>query len=271
MTTAFDEHERRQWAGRAEAYRRGFATLCAYPAGSLLDAAAVGDGVRVLDAGTGVGTVAALAVERGAIVTAVDAEPSMLDATRVRVPGADVRHAVLPDLPFEDGRFDAAVANFVVNHVGDPRAAVAALTRVVRPGGRVAVSVWPHPQPPLQRLWGEALTAAGVERPGDLPGVEAGKNFARTPDGLTGLLERGGLAGVSCTEVAWVHRTDPQDWWSGPANGLGAFGTLLLALPADRFRRVREAYEELVGRHLDDDGLLAMPTSALVAAGAKPE
>lgn len=37
----------------------------------------------------------------------------MLDAVRRRVPAADVRHAVLPDLPFSDGCFDAAVGNFV--------------------------------------------------------------------------------------------------------------------------------------------------------------
>ncbi|MEH0845245.1 hypothetical protein V6U81_22915 [Micromonospora sp. CPCC 205711] len=72
--TSFDDHERDRWAGRAEAYRRSFALLCAYPVGELLDAAGVGPGGRVLDVGCGTGTVTARAADRGA---AVDAEPGM--------------------------------------------------------------------------------------------------------------------------------------------------------------------------------------------------
>jgi 2-polyprenyl-3-methyl-5-hydroxy-6-metoxy-1,4-benzoquinol methylase len=121
MSTAFDEHERLRWAGGAAAYQRSFGVACAYPAAALLDAAGVAAGWRVLDAGTGPGTVAGLAAARGALVTAVDAEPSMLEAVRRHVPAADVRYGVLPALPFPSGCFDASVANFVINHVGDPR------------------------------------------------------------------------------------------------------------------------------------------------------
>ncbi|MCM0674286.1 SAM-dependent methyltransferase, partial [Micromonospora phytophila] len=65
VSTAFDAHERRRWAGRASAYARSFARLCAHPTAALLDAAQVRAGARVLDAGTGPGTVAALASQRG--------------------------------------------------------------------------------------------------------------------------------------------------------------------------------------------------------------
>ena len=65
IVTAFDAGERRAWAGRAEAYAGSFAKLCAYPVPQLLDAAGVKAWVRVLDVGTGSGTVAAAAVERG--------------------------------------------------------------------------------------------------------------------------------------------------------------------------------------------------------------
>ncbi len=40
------------------------------------------------------------------------------------------------------------LANFVVNHVGLPRAALAELRRVTVPGGRVAVTAWPQPRRP---------------------------------------------------------------------------------------------------------------------------
>jgi len=40
----------------------------------------------------------------------------------------------LPHLPFTAGSFDAVAANYVLNHVGDPRTGVAELVLVARPG-----------------------------------------------------------------------------------------------------------------------------------------
>ncbi|MFG3602898.1 hypothetical protein [Micromonospora chersina] len=81
IDTDFDAHERSRWAGRAEAYARSFGRLCAYPAETLLDAAAVRAGRRLIDVGTGPGTVAAAAPARGAEVAAVDA--ALLASARV--------------------------------------------------------------------------------------------------------------------------------------------------------------------------------------------
>ena len=278
MAVGFDARERAMWAGRAGAYLGSFAGLCAYPAGALLDAAEVGAGCRVLDVGTGPGTVAALAWERGAVVVAVDAEPSMVEAARRRVPGMPVWEATLPGLPFEGGSFDVAVANFVVNHVGDPAAAVGELRRVVRPGGRGAVTIWPQPAPPLQRMWGEVLEAAsaaggaGGGAPAATPDmarvrVDAGRDFARTVDGLAALRAGAGLGDVRCETVAWTHRVGVDDWWSGPANGLGALGMALDGQPAAVVGRVRRAYDQVSAAYLGPDGRLALPTAALLAAG----
>ena len=233
MATAFDEHERLRWNGRAGAYQRSFGPLCSYPAAALLDAALVTAGYRVLDAGTGPGPVAALAVGRGAQVVAVDAEASMLEVVRRQVPAATVRQAILPDLPFPDGAFDAAVANFVINHLGDPRAGVAELARVVRPGGRLAVTIWPDAEPPqhlppLQQLWIDIAQAADLQRPVTLPWLDTDKNFARTADGLVGLLRNAGLLDSRCETLSWVHHTDPEDWWSGPASGIGRLGVMMI-------------------------------------------
>ncbi|MFF5077817.1 class I SAM-dependent methyltransferase [Actinoplanes sp. NPDC000266] len=266
-TNDFDQHERTQWAGQAAAYQGSFAALCAHPAGPLLDAAGVEAGTRVLDAGTGTGTVAALAWARGAHVVAVDAEPSMLELTGRRVPAAGIHQAVLPDLPFGDGAFDAAVANFVINHVGDPAAAVRELRRVARPGGRVAVTIWPCPTPPAQQLWSTVFDAAGVERPADLPRLTPDNDFPRTAEGLSALLHRAGLTGVTAETIAWTHRTDPESWWNGPANGIGSPGTVMRRQDSSTVARVRKQYDRLTEPYRDDDGRLALPTSALLAAG----
>lgn len=266
--TSFDDHERSRWTGRAAAYQRSFAALCAYPAEALLDAAGVKADDRVLDAGTGPGTVAALACTRGAAVTAIDAEPDMLTLARRQALAADIRQATLPHLPFADQCFDAAVANFVINHVGDPAAAIAELRRVVRPGGRVAVTIWPYPQPPLQQLWGQIFDASGAERQTPTPRVDVDKDFPRTPDGLSTLLAEVGLTDARCDTLTWTHHTDPEDWWSGPANGIGALGMLMEQQTPNTINRIRQEYDRLTAAYRDDAGLLALPTAALLASAS---
>jgi SAM-dependent methyltransferase len=260
--TAFDAYERASWRAKAKAYADSFAGLCAYTAGALLDAAACGAGVKTLDVGTGTGTVAAAAVKRGCVVTAVDAEPEMVQWAAAAVPEATVLPAILPELPFADGTFDATVANFVINHVGDPRAAVAELCRVTRTGGRVAVTIWPSPPPPLQMLWHECFEAAGAIRP-PTPVVDDDRNFGRTREGLRELVREAGLTGVSGRTIDWVHRADPQLWWSGPAAGVASAGAVLTAQTPPMIARIRAEYDRRVGAWLE------RPTTALLAAGTK--
>ncbi|MEV0269136.1 class I SAM-dependent methyltransferase [Hamadaea sp. NPDC050747] len=269
MTAAaiFDQQERRQWRDRAEAYADSFAHLCGHTAAALLDAVAVRPGDRLLDAGTGTGTVAALAVTRGAAVSAVDAEPSMVAYARERVPSAQVVEATLPELPFEDGAFDRVVANFVLNHVGDPRAAAAELRRVTRPGGRIAVTIWPYPQPPLQRLWADAVEVPGLVRPAERVTVVPELDFPRTVAGLAALLREAGLDQVGCDVVAWEHITDAEDWWSGPANGIASIGQLVVAQTPEVVERIRARYLDLASAYRRADGLLALPTAGLIGVG----
>ena len=266
--TAFDEHERARWAGRATAYQGSFAALCAYPAGALLDAAGIKAGDRLLDVGTGTGAVAALACARGAKVVAVDAEPSMLELARSLVPAAEFDHAALPRLPFADDSFDAAVANFVINHVGDPLAAIRELRRVVRPGGRIAATIWPYPAPPAQHLWTTIFDAANVDRSVDLPRVAPDKDFARTCDGLSDLFHQAGLTDVGCDTIVWSHRTDPDSWWNGPANGIGTPGMVMQHQSAGTIDRIRTQYDRHTAAYRDADGQLALPTAALLAAAS---
>ncbi|MET8376442.1 class I SAM-dependent methyltransferase [Streptomyces microflavus] len=164
---------------------RTYARLCAHPVEALLDAAGVGPGARILDVGCGSGTVSAAAAARGADVYAADAEPGMVEATRRAVPGAGVRVARLPELPYEDGNFDAVLANFALNHGGRPLTALTGLRRITRPGGRVAVTIW------------------------------------RVPAALLGAA---GFLGVECSEVFWQHLSGAEEWWAGAEQGIGATG-----------------------------------------------
>lgn len=87
---------------------------------------------RVLDAGCGSGDFAALLTAPD--VQCVDLSPAAVDAARAKGLRAEV--ADIQNLPFRDGSFDVAVANWVLYHVHDRALAIAELARVLTPAGR---------------------------------------------------------------------------------------------------------------------------------------
>jgi SAM-dependent methyltransferase len=267
----FDTYERRVWQDKAAAFEASSGLLCAHTVPDLLAAADAGPGVRLLDVGTGTGTAARAAVRLGAEVTAVDAEPSMAARAAELVPEAAVHQAVLPELPFPDASFDAVVANFVLNHVGRPRAALAELLRVLRPGGRLALTVWTNPPAPGQALIGRSLAAAGAVRPGWVPeGLDPDEDFSRTEAGLTGLFTEAGFTDAVARTLAWDHVVDREVWWSGPSNGISFGGALLTAQSASVAAEVRCRYEEFAAGFATPEGLLALPHTAVLARGTRP-
>ncbi|GGQ46116.1 class I SAM-dependent methyltransferase [Streptomyces mutabilis] len=103
-------------------------------------------GRRVLDAGCGSGPLTAALRDRGATVTGIDASAGMLALARRRL-GDDVALHVadLSDrLPIDDGAFDDVVASLVLHYLEDWGPTLTELRRVLRPGGRLIVSV-DHP------------------------------------------------------------------------------------------------------------------------------
>lgn len=109
-------------------------------------------GKRVLDVGTGDGTYALEAAARGAIVTGIDLEPTMLAAARARASerglSASFETGRAEALPFPDGTFDVVLAVTVLCLVSDARIVAREMVRVLAPGGRLVIgelgrySVW---------------------------------------------------------------------------------------------------------------------------------
>lgn len=114
-----------------------------YERPAMVDLAGDVRGRRVLDAGCGSGPLSARLRAKGASVTAFDASPAMVELARERLgPEADLRVADLGErLPFEDNAFDDVVASLVLHYLEDWAAPLAELRRVLRPGGRLIVSV----------------------------------------------------------------------------------------------------------------------------------
>ena len=102
-------------------------------------------GPRVLDAGAGQGSMSALLERLGFEVTSTDASEAVVAVLRDRLNG-DVRLASVNDLPFANESFDAAVLGEVLEHVEDDLGALVEVSRVLRPGGLVALSVPANPK-----------------------------------------------------------------------------------------------------------------------------
>lgn len=100
-------------------------------------------GRRVLDVGCGSGPLTEALRDRGAVVTGFDLSAEMVRLARKRLgPDADLRVLDLAEpLPFDDGEFDDVFASLVLHYLKDWSGPVAELRRVLRPGGRLLVSV----------------------------------------------------------------------------------------------------------------------------------
>ena len=100
---------------------------------------------QVLDVGCGTGALlhAVKHQHSGITLAGVDPVPGMLDVARGRLPeDVELREAWAERLPFEDGRFDAIVSCNMFHYIREPRAALAEMHRVLRPGGRLMITDW---------------------------------------------------------------------------------------------------------------------------------
>jgi SAM-dependent methyltransferase len=104
-------------------------------------------GEQVLDVGTGTGWAARRVAARGARVTGIDLGADLIAAAKSLVgPQRDNLDFQVGDaeaLPYENKSFDAVISTFGVMFVSKPEAAAMELSRVCKPGGRLALATWP--------------------------------------------------------------------------------------------------------------------------------
>src|SRR5579864_5378435 len=131
----------------AAEYDRAFAHVTSYFMPFVLRAARIARGMRVLDiaTGTGLSAEAALAaVGPTGHVTAADVSPDMAEKARERLGKAQNASVSVEDgqaLSFADCSFDVVLCNLGLMFFLDPMRGLSEFRRVLRPGGRVAVSV----------------------------------------------------------------------------------------------------------------------------------
>lgn len=113
-------------------------------------------GLRVLDAGCGGGRYCKVAAEAGAIVTGADHSSAVEKASKLcdHLDAVKLVQADLKKLPFETESFDFAFSIGVMHHDVETRAVFDAVSRMVKPGGRMAV--WLYRK---NTWWQEALNS----------------------------------------------------------------------------------------------------------------
>jgi ubiquinone/menaquinone biosynthesis C-methylase UbiE len=124
------------------------------PAEDLVKWLQITHGERILDIGSGSGTVASAAsraVGSSGIVVALDSSMEMLKQQRQS--GQRRTVAWVPRLPFVDDVFDVVSAGFVLSHIADYAMALSQINRVLRPMGRFGVTAWVSGTPRVSEVW----------------------------------------------------------------------------------------------------------------------
>ncbi len=183
------------------------------------DRLAVRAGERVLDVGCGCGgTTAALARAAGpsGTVTGIDLSAEMIDAARVRFPdvtfvAGDIETAgELPGTPF-----DAVYSRMVLMLLADPVAGLRTVRRSLRPGGRLAATVFGRGR---DNPWLSLTVLGAAPHLGPMPplpmGDEPGPFAWADPAQASRALVTAGFSAVSAEPVGVVVRApaDAVEW-----------------------------------------------------------
>ena len=244
MTSTFN-------VNRADGYEQLMGRWSRRLAPLFIDFAGLADGERVLDVGCGTGSLT-FALPRAANVAeiqAIDFSPVFVEEAKRR--NTDSRISIgqgdATALPFEDNRFDRALAMLVLHFVPETGKAVSEMRRVVRPGGVVAATVWDHlgGMPVMRMVW-DTIAADDQEL------RRARQRYLYQPMMRPGEMKQcfvdQGLGNVEETQLLIrMDYADFDDFWAPLAAGEGPLGKIVAALDPDKRARadaaVRAAYE----------------------------
>lgn len=265
----FVAFEHAGWESVSQGYQQHFGALTSQSVEALLDAAEVSAAKRVIDVCCGPGMISAAAAARGAQVTGLDFSAAAVALARANVSAAEFEEGDAQALPFADDSADAVLCGFGIIHLPDPQRALAQMYRVLRPGGRVALSVWEAPAAGngFGLVYGTIKAHANLDV--ELP---HGPDFFQFSDAgkLSAALLETGFSGASVTRVA-------QTWEFGAASDLmdaimqGAVRApaLIAAQTAATRQAIAGAITAGMDAYLCDDGVYRLPMPALIGAASK--
>jgi SAM-dependent methyltransferase len=198
---------------------------------------------RALDVGAGTGALTQELVARlgEQNVAAAEPSPDYAATLRERFAGLDVREAPAEELPWEDGSFDAALAQLVVVFLNDVPQAVRELTRVTRPGGVVATCMWE-----VEGV--EMMNALNEVRRRSAPSGFSPSSDYRDEPSLRRLFEAAGLRDVETTRIdVSVSYETVDELWEPAIHVGGPGGPAADAFTPEQLAAGRVTFEEALG------------------------
>ena len=228
----------------------------------LVDVADISAGAHVLDIASGRGAVLFPAAERvgaGGEVVGVDIADAMAQATNEEAArrGLTARVSVMDaeELTFPDEVFDFVTCGFGIMFFLDQDRGLAQMRRVLKPGGRLALSTWRLAQgADLQPV----LKQMGIPRSQN-PG------WITEPDSLEALIDRNGFTNINVQMDSMDFRyRDAEEVWQ-TARGTG-MRRVLDRLDAAQKERALALFTERMKPHQRHDGYYLRATALLALA-----
>ena len=219
-----------------------------------------GDTVLELAAGLAdTGLIAARLVGEAGRVMVTDFTPEMIAAARRRAEELGVRNAEFRVLDaermdLETDSVDGVLCRWAYMLMIDPDAAFAQTRRVLRPGGRLAFSVWAaRERNPALSLVGTVLVELGHVAP---PDPEAPGAFALADSGrLRELVVAAGFAEPEIEEVSFrLPFADRDAYWRYLIETSASSSPVLRSLPPEEQDRVREQIQEVARPFQSNEG-----------------
>jgi ubiquinone/menaquinone biosynthesis C-methylase UbiE len=252
----------------AEAYDRYLGRWSRLFVPSLLAAAEVRSGERVLDVATGTGEAALMAVPvvgRTGMVVGTDISTAMLESARARLCGSF--RAVAADgqvLAFRDASFDAVVCQLGLMFFPEPTRGLAEFRRVLRNGGCAAVCVISSAD--KAPMWGPLADALSRYLPDQRDAFRLGFALADT-ERLERMFLGAGFRDVRVKPETW-HGTIASfdDYWAAVEAGTGQMPLVYLTLSDAQRRAVREEVRMKLLPYVSN-GRLEMGAEMLIGVG----